>query len=109
MDRASAAQFDAALPAGLSPAAANFCARRHFGPEFLPPKVHPVQQFISTRLGSKNSRGRRRYRCRGSPAGGLFLYQEVQLLLEIPVGPHLDTGQGRPGGPKPDQRLPRLV
>ena len=86
MDRASTAQFDAALPTeiALSPAlaaAANYVRGVISGPEFLPPKVHPLQQFINTRLGSK------KLAWAGAAAGavavcvgGLFLYQEARLL-----------------------------
>jgi hypothetical protein len=86
MDRASAAQFDKALPPeiALSPAlavAANFVRGVRSGPEFLPPKVHPVQVFINTKLGSK------KLAWAGAAAavvlviaGGLFIYQQVQLM-----------------------------
>ena len=86
MDRASAAQFDRALPPeiALSPAlavAANQVRGVMSGPEFLPPRVHPLQQFVNTRLGSK------KLAWAGAAAllvvlvvGGMFTWQESQLL-----------------------------
>lgn len=86
MDRASAAQFDRALPPeiALSPAlavAANQVRGVMSGPEFLPPRVHPIQQFVNTRLGSK------KLAWAGAAAllvivvvGGMFIWQESQLL-----------------------------
>jgi hypothetical protein len=85
MDRASAAEFTTLLPAqiALSPAlavAANYARGVLAGPEMLPPKVSPFQQFVATRIASKRfgwvavGAG-----CVILLVGGVFGYQEVQL------------------------------
>jgi hypothetical protein len=58
MDRASAADFTAPPPAeiALSPAlaaAANYVRSVASGPEFLPPKIHPFQQWMATNIAFK--------------------------------------------------------
>jgi hypothetical protein len=57
-DRASAAEFSTPLPAeiALSPAlaaAANCVRSVASGPELLPPKIHPFQQWMATNLAVK--------------------------------------------------------
>ena len=57
-DRASAAEFSAPPPheIALSPAlaaAANFVRSVASGPEFLPPKIHPLQQWMATNVAVK--------------------------------------------------------
>ncbi len=57
-DRASAAEFSAPPPPeiALSPAlaaAANFVRSVASGPELLPPKIHPLQQWMATNVAVK--------------------------------------------------------
>ncbi len=85
MDRASDAQFNTAPSAeiALSPAlalAANYLRGFAPGPEFLPPKVRPWQQLLSTKFSS------RKLAWVGAAAGGVvaivliaFLIQEWQI------------------------------
>jgi hypothetical protein len=85
MDRVSAAEFEQPAPADitLSPAlalAANWLRGTASGPEFLPPKVQPWKQFLTTKAASK------KLGWAGAAAGGLaacvagaFLIQQWQL------------------------------
>jgi hypothetical protein len=85
LDRSSAAQFDKPPAAEIaqSPAlalAANYVLGLAPGPELLPPKVQPWQQFLSAKVGS------RKLVWAGATAGGLvlivagaFLFQEWQI------------------------------
>jgi hypothetical protein len=85
LERASAADFSTTIPtdAAHSPAlsvAANYVRGVMSGPEFLPPKVSPLQQWMATRFASKQlgwaSMGA------GAAAAiviGLFVYQQIQL------------------------------
>jgi hypothetical protein len=86
MDRASGAEFTAAVPSAvaLSPAlalAANWVRGVMSGPEFLPPKISPWQQFQSNKFASK------KLGWAGAAAGGValcvggaFLFQQWQLM-----------------------------
>lgn len=85
MDRASAAEFDKPLPPeiALSPGlalAANRLRGIAPGPEFLPPKVHPWQQLLTTKFSSKKLV----WAGAGAGAlavcvGGAFLIQQWQI------------------------------
>jgi hypothetical protein len=85
MDRVSAAEFDQLIPPEtvLSPAlalAANRVRGVLAGPEFLPPKVRPWQQLLSTKFSA------RKLAWAGGAAGALaacvvaaFLFQQWQI------------------------------
>jgi hypothetical protein len=85
MDRASGADFSTALPSevALSPAlaaAANHVKGLESGPELLPPKVHPLQEWMAKRVASKKL-GWAGLAAAGAAAcvGGIFIYQQIQL------------------------------
>jgi hypothetical protein len=81
MDRASDAQFSTAPSPdiALSPAlalAANFLRSGVSRPEFLPPKVHPWQQFINNNLAS------RKFGWVGVAAGGVAAIVIIAFLIQ---------------------------
>ncbi len=81
MGKVSSAQFVPPVPTALalSPAlalGANWLRRNVSVPEFLPPKVHPWQQFFTSKYASK------RLAWAGAAAGGLLLLVGGAFLIQ---------------------------